>query len=147
MVRTAVFQIIPVDRGHDHMLQAQLRHCMGDPARLEGVQCLRLAGGHVAEGTAPRADLAHDHHGGVTLAPAFADIGAARLFADRDKLLRPDDVARGLVTLAHRGLHPYPVRFFRLRGIGAMRLFGVALVGKFQIAQNDFPADKTLCPK
>ena len=40
------------------------------------------AGGDVAEGTRPRAGVAHDHHGGVALRPAFADVGAGGFLAD-----------------------------------------------------------------
>ena len=86
MLGTAIFQIVAVDRGDHHMVQPQFRHRMRHPARLEGVQSLRPAGRHVAKRAAARAYLAHDHHGGVALRPAFADIGAARLFADRHQL-------------------------------------------------------------
>ena len=84
----AIVQIVAVHRGDDHMFQTQLADRMGHLARLKRVQRLRLARRDIAKGAAARAYLAHDHHGGVALAPAFADIGAARLFADRDQFLR-----------------------------------------------------------
>ena len=65
------------------MAQPQLFHRLSDAARLKRIQRVRAAGGHIAERTAPGADLAHDHHSGVALGPAFTNIGAGGLFADR----------------------------------------------------------------
>jgi hypothetical protein len=67
------------------MGEAQLLDRIGHAPRLERVERVGAPGGHVAEGAAAGADLAHDHHGGVALAPAFADVGAARLLADGDE--------------------------------------------------------------
>jgi hypothetical protein len=64
--------------------------------------------GHVAEGAAAGADLAHDHHGGVALRPAFARIGAARLLADGHQLVLAHDLVGLAIALAHRRLDPDP---------------------------------------
>ena len=139
MFGPAIVQIVAVHRGDDHMFQAQLADRMGHLAGFKRVQRLRLAGRDIAKGAAARADLAHDHHGRVTLAPAFADIWAARLFADGHQLLRLQNIARLLVALGRGGLDADPKRFLRLLLIGAMCLLGVALIGQLEIAQRNFP--------
>ncbi|MPL92900.1 hypothetical protein SDC9_39024 [bioreactor metagenome] len=139
MLGAAILEIVTVDRGDDDMLQPERLHRMGDAARLEHIKRIGPAGRDVAEGTAAGADLAHDHHRGVALAPAFADIRAARLFADGDQLVRFQDLAGVLVALRGRRLDPDPVRLLRLRMIGTMRLLGVTLAGKFQVAHRGHP--------
>ena len=67
-VGAAVRQVVAVDRGDHHVLQPQLFDRIGDVLRLERIERGRQAGGDIAEGAGPRADLAHDHHGGVLLA-------------------------------------------------------------------------------
>ena len=54
----------------------------------------RQPGRHVAEGAGARAGIAHDHHGGVALRPALADVGAGRLLAHRDEPVRAQHAAR-----------------------------------------------------
>ena len=83
MRRTAVRQVIAVDRGDHDMAQPEPGHGIGDPGGLVGGQRAGLASAHVAEAAGPGAGVAHDHHGGVALRPAFADIGAGGLFAHR----------------------------------------------------------------
>ena len=51
-----------------------------------------FARGNIAERTSPRADLTHDHHGGVTLAPAFAHIRTTRLFAHGHQIVLAHDL-------------------------------------------------------
>ena len=53
------------------------------PFRLAFIESAWLAGTHVAEGASACAGVAHDHHGGVALAPALADIGTGGLLAYR----------------------------------------------------------------
>ena len=139
MLRPTIVKVVAVDRGDDHMLEAKRLDRMGDAARLEHIKRIGPPGRDVAEGTAAGADLAHDHHGGVALAPAFADIGAARLFADRHQPVRLQDVARGLVTGRGRRLDPDPIGLFRLRLIGAAGLFGMAPFGQFEVTHGIFP--------
>ena len=66
-----------------------LRHMRG----LRLVQRARQAGFHIAEGAGARAGVAHDHHGGVALLPALADVGAAGLLADRVQPVLAHDLA------------------------------------------------------
>ncbi len=83
--RAAIGQIVAIDRGDDDVRKAQLgdrlRHVLG----LGRIERLRQPRRHVAEGAGARAGVAHDHHGGVALLPALADVGAGRLLAHRDE--------------------------------------------------------------
>ena len=101
-----------------------------------GVERVRPAGGDVAEGAGPGADLAHDHHGGVALRPALADVRAARLLADRHQAVLAHDVAGALVALRARRLHPKPVRLAQHRRIRPVRLLRVALFAVFDVARG-----------
>ena len=92
MGRAAVGQVVAVDRGDHHVLQPHLRHRLADARRFGGIERPGLAGGDVAEGAGPGADLAHDHHGRVRLLPALADVGAAGLLADGDQAVLAHDV-------------------------------------------------------
>ncbi len=94
MRRAAVRQIVAIDRGDDDMLETQLGDGVGDPLRLVRVESAGQPGLDVAEGAGARAGVAHDHHGGVLLRPALADIGAAGLLADGDEAVLAHDLAR-----------------------------------------------------
>ena len=80
------------------MVQLHLGHGLADPARLVGVQRIRQAGGHIAEGAGAGADLAHDHHGGVADRPALTYVWAGRLFADRGQLVLAHQTARLVIA-------------------------------------------------
>ena len=140
MFGPAIRQVVAVHRGDDHVVQTQLLHGIGHATRLERIQRVRPAGGDVAEGAAAGADVAHDHHGGVTLAPAFAGIGATRLFADRHQLVFAHDAAGFVIPVAGWCLHPDPAWLLRLGIVRAMRLFGMALFGYLEVTQRFFPA-------
>ena len=125
MLGAAVVEIVAVDRGDDDMGQAHLLHRIGDARRLVVVERGRDAGRDVAEGAGARADLAHDHEGGVLLVPALADVGAAGLLADRDQLVRLHDLARVGVTLRGRRLDADPVGLAQHLLVGPVGLLGM----------------------
>ena len=77
----AVRQVVAIHRRDDYVPQPELGHRVGHPRGLARVQRRRHAGRDVAEGARPSTRLAHDHHGGVALRPALADVGAGRLLA------------------------------------------------------------------
>src|SRR5207253_4257768 len=52
-----------------------------------------------AEAAAARARVAEQHHGGGSLAPALADVGTARLLADRVQVELPERVLEPGVAL------------------------------------------------
>ena len=105
----AVRQIVAVDTGHHDMLQPQLGRGGGDMLWLERIDRARHAGLHVAEGAGPRARVAQDHHRGVLLGPAFADVRAGRLLAHRGKVELAHQPPRRVIAFADRRLDPDPV--------------------------------------
>ncbi len=66
------------------------------------------AGGDVAEGAGAGADRAQDHHRGVLLLPAFADIGAGRLLAHGVELEPAHELARLVIGRRLRRLDAQP---------------------------------------
>ena len=80
---SAVGQVIAGDAGHGRVPQAHRRNRLGNPAGLVGVKQARLAGGDLAEVAPPRALVAADQEGGFPVLPAFEDVGAASLLANR----------------------------------------------------------------
>src|SRR6056297_1316398 len=141
MLGPAIVEVVAVHGSDHHVIEAQLLHRVGDAPGLEQVERLRLAGGHVAEGAAAGADLAHDHHGGVALRPAFARVGAASLLAHGHELVLAHDSPGFEIALGRGGLYADPVGLARLGSIGAARLLGVALAGYLEIAHDFVPTN------
>ena len=133
MLGPAILKVIAVNAGDHHMFEAKLLHRIRHTPRLERVKRIRPPGGDITEGAAPRADLPHDHHRRMTLAPAFTGIGASRLFTDGDELVLAHDLVGCAIPLARRRLDANPARLLRLCIVGAVRLFGVALLGDLEI--------------
>ena len=145
--------------GHDSISAAIIDACFElsiEPhrvAKLSGIGCSSktpayfLSGSHSfnsVHGRMPSvatgANLAHDHHRGVALAPAFAHIGATGLFAHRRQFVVAHDATRLIIRLAPRSFNANPSRFFGLqRLIGAVRFFRMALVGHLQVAHHLSP--------
>ncbi|MNV80510.1 hypothetical protein D3C71_1741190 [compost metagenome] len=107
------------------MVQTHLLNGQADLGRLFRVQGLRQAGLDVAEGAGARAGVAHDHQGGLLLAPALADVGTGRFFADRHQPLGANNLP-GRVVLARAGrLDAQPVRLLQHRRFRAVLFFRV----------------------
>src|SRR6185503_10560955 len=98
-----------------------------------GIERLRLAGGDVAEGAGAGADLTHDHHRGVALRPAFADVRTGRLLADGHQAVGLHDVAGGVVAGGARRTDAQPL------GLAQQRRLRVRLL--FRVAGTDRPAE------
>ena len=62
----------------------------------------------VAEGAGAGAGVAHDHHGGVALRPALADVGAGGFLADRDEAVGAHQGAGLVVDRMGGRLYPDP---------------------------------------
>ncbi len=123
--RAAVGQVVPVHGGDDHVAEAERRDRTADPDRLVVVERPRVPGRDVAERARAGAGVAHDHHGGVTLRPALADVRAGSLLADGDKALLAHQAPRLLVSRAARRLDPNPVRLPQHGVVRPVRLFRV----------------------
>src|SRR5215510_2928094 len=109
------------------MAEAKLADSFGDIGGLMGIERAGLAGGDVAEGAGARADVAHDHEGGVLVLPAFADVGAGRLLAHRDEtVLAHQPPGLGVFRRIGR-THPDPIRLAPDRIVRPVRLLGMAL--------------------
>ena len=126
MRSATVVEIVPIDRSDDDMGKPKLRHGLPDMLGFVRIERARQARLHVAERASARAGVAHDHERGVRLVPAFADIGAARLFADRVQAVLADDVTRAHVARAHRRLDADPFRLALDGRVGPVRLLGMA---------------------
>jgi hypothetical protein len=123
----AIRQVVAVHAGNHHVAQAEFGDGIGHAGRLGGVEGRGQAGRHVAEGAGARADFTQDHHGGVALAPALADVGAGGFLAHRDEAVVAHQAA-GLVVDRVRGrLNPDPLRLALDGVIGAVGLLRVAL--------------------
>ena len=84
MRRATIRQVVPIHRGDDDMGQAESRDRIGNAGWFVRGKRRRLTGGDVAEGARAGACVTHDHHGGMTLRPALADVGTACFLADSD---------------------------------------------------------------
>ena len=88
LTTAGVGDIVAIDRGEDDIGEVQGRQRLRQSARLVGIQnAARVPGLDRAKAAAAGADIAHDHDGEGARAPALADVGAARLLADRRQAL------------------------------------------------------------
>ena len=101
MVGAAVGEVVAIDRGDDDMGKAQLGDGVGDMLGLQFIEPSGQAGAHVAECAGAGAGVAEDHEGRVALPPTFADVRAARLFADGGKFVLAHDARASLRTPAN----------------------------------------------
>ena len=111
------------------MLEPKLRDRAADIVRLVRIERAGQARLHVAEGAGARAGVAHDHHGGVAMRPALADIRARRFLADGVQLVLAHDLPRRGIFAADGRLDPDPVRLAQDGTVGPVRLFRMARRG------------------
>ena len=93
--RAAIRHVITVDRRDDDVREVEGRDGVRNPRRLRRIDGVRASMANRAVAARTRADIAEDHERRRPVRPAFADIGAARLLADRMK-----------VQVAHQALEP-----------------------------------------
>ena len=86
MRSAAIGKIITVNRGNDDMAQAKRGNGLCHILRLIQIQRVRPPRCNIAERTGACTYRAENHHGGMFLRPAFADIWAGRLLAHGDKI-------------------------------------------------------------
>src|SRR5512132_592336 len=87
----AVTQIVAIDTRDDDITQAECGDRPREVDRLVGIERQRPPMADIAERTAPRADVAHDHERGRALAEAFADVRARCFLAHRVKPVLAED--------------------------------------------------------
>ena len=119
----AVEQVVAVDHRHDDVLERHAREGPRDVLGLAHVdRAARVARRHRAEAAAARARVAEEHDGRRALAPALADVRAARLLADRVKV-----EARGTSPSARCSARRPGARTLSQAGLGAKRPGGAVV--------------------
>jgi len=118
----AVRQIVAVDAGDHDVLQAHLRHRVGEAGGLAQVQGGRGPMGHRAIGAVAGAYVAEDHERGGVVLPALPDVGAVRLLAHRMQLQAPHHLLQGDVVGAARSLDLEPGGFALARRLSCGEL-------------------------
>src|SRR4029079_12454929 len=81
MLRSAVREIIAVDRGDHDMGESEFRSCFCDAYRFVGIERAGKTGFDIAERAGARASVPHDHEGRVFLFPALADVWTSAFLA------------------------------------------------------------------
>ena len=106
----AVGQVVAIDRGDHDVLETELAQRLGQMQGLLRIDAPGQPRLDVAEAAGAGAGVAQDHHRGVALGPALADVGAGRLLAHRVQPLRAHQLAGGVVARRGRRLDPDPGR-------------------------------------
>src|SRR5205085_8966232 len=84
MLRTAIGEIVAVNRGDNDVGKAELEGGLRDVLRLVWVERTGHAGFHVTEGAGTGAGIAHKHESGEFIISALADIWADGLLVERN---------------------------------------------------------------
>ena len=87
MCSAAVGQIIAINRRYDDVIQSEIFDDQRDIARFLGIESGWLALVNGTKPAAARTGIAEDEKGCRLVAPALADVGAARLLTNRMKIL------------------------------------------------------------
>ena len=104
MHRTAVGQIVTINRSDDRVREIKMAHGFGDVARFCRVERHRLPFVDRAETTMARASIAAEHERRGAIRPALEDIWAARLLTDRMQIQARDQLEH--VVLIRRIAEP-----------------------------------------
>lgn len=91
------------------MFKAEFGGGIGGVLRFQCIDGARHAGLHIAERAGTGAGVAENHHRGVFLGPAFANVRAGCFFAHGVKFEAAHEVARFAERGAHRGFYANPV--------------------------------------
>ena len=108
------------------MRQPHARHSIRHALRLARSQRIRHARTHIAEGTGPRAGIAHHHKSRVLLFPALANIGATSFLANGDEFVAFHNLARFEIKRRSGCFHADPIRLPQYRRIRPLGLFRMA---------------------
>src|SRR5436305_1966855 len=106
----AIFEFVTVDRGDHSMAQGHLLHRFGDTFRFLPVKANWATGLYSAKAAAACADAPQYHECGGFVAPAFADIWAARLFTYGVQFFAAHQLLQIVVVFALWRAHLEPFR-------------------------------------
>ena len=136
MRRAAIGQVIAVYRGDHDMLKTECGDRVRNLLRLFPVKRIGHACLHIAESAGSCAGIAHDHHRGVLLLPAFADIRAAGFFAHRIQTAGAyDPCSFAIAGRAAGRFHPDPFRFSLDRRVRPVSFFRMPESFRFSFAR------------
>ncbi len=111
MPRTAIAQVVAVHRRNHHVFQAQIGNRGGQVTRLVHIQRPGPTVPDIAERTAPRTDIAHDHEGRRAPGETLPQVWTRGFLADAVQLV----LTQQRLDSCHLGrggdLHADPVRF------------------------------------
>src|SRR5881397_2547876 len=104
-------EVVAIDRGNHHVLEAEASHGRGDPQGLERIEALWGAVLDSAEAAAARARLPHQHERRGRVRPALADVRTERLLTDCREVQLAEDSASAKVRLANGSTGSEPCGF------------------------------------
>src|SRR6266550_2896760 len=142
--RSAVLQVVAVDRCDDRMLESQLSHGFSHSSWLAQVELGRSARRHRTEPARACADIAEDHEGRGPAIPTVEDVRTTRLLADRMQPPALDDLLELLEVAALGDPDADPFRYRletqRFGDAHSRMLPGVHSSSPFLIAPRNWPA-------
>jgi len=115
VLRAAVAQVIAIHAGDDDVGELQCSDRLREIDRLLGVERQRTSVADVAEGAAPRANVAHDHERGGAFAEAFADVRTRGFLAHRVQAVLTQNLFDLVEARTGRRPHADPVRLAQRR--------------------------------
>jgi hypothetical protein len=113
--RTAVGEVVAIDRGDNGVFEIKMLYGLGHVCRLHRVKVHRLALIHRAKAAVPRARIAAEHERRSLVRPAFENVRALRFLADGMQI-QPVDQLHHLILIARVAkLDLQPIRLSKLR--------------------------------
>src|SRR5262249_33958467 len=109
MTRAAIGQVVAIYGGDDDVVEAEISHHQGNVAGFLGIKSKGLPLIDGAKAAAPRTGVSQDQKRRGFIAPALADVGAARLFTNRVEIFLPQDALEPEVIRIPRRFDFYPV--------------------------------------
>ena len=91
MLGATIAQVIPVDRGNNHVAQTHPADCFRQVRGFPVIERIRAPVPHITKRASPGTDIAHNHKSSGALGKAFPQIWAGCLFADGKKIIFPQD--------------------------------------------------------
>ena len=129
-------QVVAVHRGDDDMASPSFATASATRAGSSSASGPGWPVRDVAEGAGAGAGVAHDHHGGVTLRPALADVRAGGFLADRDEAVGAHQGAGLVIDRMGGRLHPDPGGLALDRVVRPVRLLRMRAAGRWSMTRR-----------